>query len=175
MTLKNNSTKVENLIKFGSLYSPSNKPIISDKHLDDAIALITTCAKEDPGILLSELFQNSSSYMACFGLAVLSAAGPIKFLSDNNVRHAAIDILLSKNPIQLIEFVEYLKSKVFGRGFGSRPQKWVRKIMEGWLAKELRKYIKSCPDEMYDLLRLVHPRYKDQRGEMIRIFIGKIS
>ena len=120
------SEKIEKIIKMGTLYVPSEEPIVSEKHLSDVIELMLQCARADPGIILTEVFQNKEGHVACFGLAALSSAGPSEFLSDKNVRSAAVDILTHKNPIQLLEFVGYLRSKTFGRGFGSRPQKWVR-------------------------------------------------
>lgn len=166
--------RVKKIIAMGTLYQPSDEPIISDKHLDEMIAVLIACSKEDPGVLLTELYTNSSSHVAMVGLAVLSSAGPQDFLIDRNVRTAAIDILLQKNPIQILEFVEYIRSRTFGRGFGSRPQKWVRKVMEGWKKEELEKYLSSCPDEMHDLIKLIHPRYHGERGVIVSNFLKRV-
>ena len=100
-------------------------------------------------------------------MAAINGNANNKFLDRRKARRGAVALLSTFHPGQLIQFVELCKSKAFGRGFGSRPQKWVREVMERWDANRLETYTIKYPSALNQLVRLVHPRYTDERGSII--------
>lgn len=134
----------------------------------EALPLIIKASKSDPLYLLkAAAFARDANMkgMVKLGIAALSANAPNKFLVDN--RTAIISILSTFHPGQLMQFVDLMKSKVLGKGFGSRPQKWVRAVMEGWSAQKVEFFTLKYPKDFYSLLRLVHPNYTDSRGKLV--------
>lgn len=109
--------------------------------------------------------------MISLALAILSAGADESFFTKD-VNNAIQAVLLVYGPMQLLEYVEYMKSKAFGRGLGSKPQKWIRNVMEGWSPGILQKYIKACPKQLRDLLLLIHPRINGVRGQIIKEFLS---
>ena len=80
------------------------------------------------------------------------------------------------HPGQLLQFVELLKSKKLGKGFGSRSQKWVRDVIESWNVWKLEEYTLKYPTALNSLVRLVHPRLTDERaGISLYVLDGKAA
>jgi len=148
-----------------------NGEIPTEENADGAIELLTFAANKSPKFLLRETIISGGSAMMSLSLAVLFAQATNEFLSEDYVKEVAYELLVFKEPSVILEFVEYLKSKQLGRGFGSRPQKIIRRVMEAWQVETIEKYILNHQDEMKSLVRLVHPRYNDYHGELIRLLM----
>lgn len=145
----------------------------SDKFdVDKAIEILST-STENPKAFLSaieDVIHVGIDRMVMLALAVFLAKSDIIVLEKHTSR---IGILLTQfGPSKLIELVELLKSKVFGRGFGSRPQKMIRAVMESWSLNILKYYSIHCPKQLYSLIALVHPRYAGNRGKLVRNFLS---
>jgi 60 kDa SS-A/Ro ribonucleoprotein len=142
-----------------------------DEQVKEAIPLILTASKKDPEFLLKAAAfarDNNMKGMVKLALACLSSNAKDDFLSDSFNRNAIISLLGTFHPGQLLQFVELCKSGSLGKGFGSRPQKWVRAVMESWKANKLEDYTLKYPTALNSLLRLVHPRYETSgRGKIV--------
>jgi len=142
----------------------------ADEAAKEALPLMIERAKKDPDFLLKAACLARNSHMKGMvkvALAAIAGSSDEKFLNKPIVRSVAIALLSTFHPGQLIQFVELCKSKAFGRGLGSRPQKWVRATMELWGYKKLENYTLKYPTALNQLVRLVHPRYTDGRKGLI--------
>jgi hypothetical protein len=142
-----------------------------DDAAKEALPLFISMSKKDPDYLLKAACFARNGHMKGMvkvALAALSGNANQRFLNRRKTRRGAVALLSTFHPGQLIQFVELCKSKVLGRGFGSRPQKWVRDAMEGWTPGKLEVYTLKYPGALNQLVRLVHPRYTDERGGLIR-------
>lgn len=146
----------------------------ADAITNEATSVFIERAKIDPEFLLKGACVARNSHMkGMVKVALAAIAGNAKeeFLSKETIRLVAVELLKTFHPGQLIQFVELCKSKKFGRGFGSRPQKWVRAAMESWSAKKLEDYTLKYPQPLNQLVRLVHPRYTDARSGLVQYVI----
>lgn len=142
-----------------------------DDAAKEALPLFTERAQKDPEFLLKAACVARNSHMKGMvkvALAAIAGTAQESFLDKTLTRDAAIALLSTFHPGQLLQFVELVKSKQFGRGFGSRTQKWVRAAMERWGYKKLETYTLKYPTALNQLVRLVHPRYTDDRGGLIK-------
>lgn len=143
--------------------------------VEEAISLLTHSARRNPKFLLksiSDAVQMKADGMVMVALAVLATNAPVEFISRGSNVHMIVTCLGIYGPEELFEFVEYMRSKEFGRGFGSRPQKWIREIMETWTPSEIQEGFEKHPEEIMGLLKTVHPRYRDERGELVSSLIA---
>lgn len=143
----------------------------ADSQVKEALPLMKEAAKQDPLYLLkSAAFARDSHMkgMVKVGIAALAGNASEGFLSNEDNRKAIIAILSTFHPGQLLQFVEICKNKTFGRGFGSRPQKWVRAVIESWSPERIEDFTLKYPTALNSLVRLVHPRFLDYRGNLIR-------
>ncbi len=143
----------------------------ADDAAKEALPLFVDRAKKDPEFLLKAACIARNSHMKGMvkvALAAIAGAADERFISKDEVRDSAVALLSTFHPGQLIQFVELAKSKQFGRGFGSRSQKWVRSAMEKWGYKKLETYTLKYPSALNQLVRLVHPRYVDGRAGLIK-------
>ena len=141
----------------------------TDDAAKEALPLFISAAKKDPMFLLKAAAFARNSHMKGMvkvALAAVNGQASEDFLTREIVRKGAIGILKTFHPGQLIQFVELCKSKAFGRGFGSRPQKWVRSAMETWHPNKLEMYTLKYPQALNQLVRLVHPRYNTKHYSM---------
>lgn len=166
--------RVHNLLTTGCELGGIPINVTDEHNASDAINLISYAASEDPNFLLYQIITVASHNMAMLGLAAIIANAPDKYFEKYNVRADIHDVLFHKDPDQLLEFVEYLKGRLFTRGFGSRPQKMARKAMESWADGTLKRYVEVYPKSLYALLRLIHPRYKGARGDMVQGLLKKL-
>jgi len=142
----------------------------ADRAAKEALPLFIDRAQKDPEFLLKGACFARSSHMkgmVLTALAALAGSANPSFLGKQETRQAVVALLSTFGPNQLIQFVELMKSKTFGRGFGSRPQKWVRAAMESWKPWKVEQNTLKYPTAMNQLVRLVHPRYKDVRAGLI--------
>lgn len=143
----------------------------ADDAAKESLPLLIERAKKDPEFLLKAACIARNSHMKGMvkvALAAIAGSSDEVFVSKNSTRSVAVALLSTFHPGQLIQFVELCKSKSFGRGFGSRPQKWVRAAMENWGYKKLENFTLKYPSALNQLVRLVHPRYTDGRAGLIR-------
>ncbi len=141
---------------------------VGENLADNAISLVSYAACVDPQLLLSEILTAASHNMSMLALAALVANAPDPYLNRISTKGDIHEVLIHRDPDQLLEFIEYLKNRAFGKGFGSRPQKMVRKAMEHWSTQTLQRYADVYPKSLYALLRLVHPRYKNSKGQVVQ-------
>ena len=144
---------------------------LNEEHASEAIKLLKFACNKSPKFLLRETVISGGSNMSILALAILYAQASEEFLSEKYVKDLVYELLIFKTPPDLLEFVEYLKSKMLGRGFGSRPQKLIRRVMETWQIDTLETYILNHQNDLTDLVRLVHPRYSNYHGELIRLLM----
>jgi len=145
-----------------------------DEQLNEALPLIINFAKKNPEYLLKACsFARKADMkgMVLLGLASLSANASIDFLNDN--KSTIISLLSTFHPKLLMQFVDLLISKKLGKGFGSRPQKYVRTVMEGWTAAKVEENTLKYATDFYALLRLVHPRYIDERASLVNYLLSE--
>lgn len=136
--------------------------------VQETIDILIVCARNDPEYLLGSI-QNVVEVridgMVSLALAILTSCAPDDFFTQYT-RGAISGILNFYTPIQLLEYVEFMRSKFFGRGFGSRAQKIVRMALESWDIASLKNTSKHA-EEFKTLLRLVHPRFCGNRGKIV--------
>src|SRR5690606_34710968 len=143
----------------------------ADDAAKEALPLLIERAQKDPEFLLKAACLARNTHMKGMvkvALAAIAGSSDERFLVKDINRNAAVALLATFHPGQLIQFVELMKSKSFGRGFGSRPQKWVRSAMEAWGYNKLEDYTLKYPTALNQLVRLVHPRYTDGRAGLIK-------
>lgn len=143
----------------------------ADDAAKEALPLLVERANKDPEFLLKAACLARNSHMKGMvkvALAAIAGSSSEQFLTKTTTRETAVALLSTFHPGQLIQFVELCKSKQFGRGFGSRPQKWVRAAMENWGYRKLETYTLKFPTALNQLVRLVHPRYTDGRAGLIK-------
>ena len=148
-----------------------------DDVVKEAIPLIIEASKKDPTYLLkAAVFARKANLkgMVKVAIAALSTNASDKFLTDN--RNTIVNLLGTFHPGQLIQFVELLKSKQFGKGFGSRPQKWIRSVMENWTNERIEEHTLKYASDLYSLVRLVHPRFTDLlKGKLVDYILSSNS
>ncbi len=137
----------------------------------EAIDIFKKVAETNPKHLLHAIrsvVENRIDGMVLTGLVVLTSAAPKEFFLDRKNKGTMLALLSVYEPPFLLDYVELLKSGFFGRGFGSRPQKWVRTIMEGWSILMIKEYFIKFPSQYHSLIKLVHPRYLGDRGLLVK-------
>ena len=146
----------------------------ADDAAKEALPLFIERAKKDPEFLLKGACLARNSHMKGMvkvALAAIAGSADERFLEQEVTKNAAIALLSTFHPGQLVQFVELCKSKRFGRGLGSRVQKWVRAAMERWGYMKLENYTLKFPTALNQLVRLIHPRYKDGRAGLIKYIL----
>lgn len=159
-------TEVLNLLVQGAM--PMSDP---ERAADAAIALLSRTAETQPKFLVEairDVVQIRIDNMIMVALACLSAKAPEEFLAKRGIQVYIMNMLAVYNPPAILEYVELLRSKELGRGFGARPQKWVKDVLHGLRLDTLQEYIKDFPKEMCALVRLAHPKYVGPRGELVK-------
>jgi len=145
-----------------------------ENNVESAITLFKFSAEKDPMFMLRETMAMSGSKMALLSIAILYSRASEEFLTAN--KKDIYKILSDKMPSQLLECTELIKSKSLGRGLGARPQKAIRRVMESWSSEDLEEFMLQQPRALYALIRLIHPRYNDYRGELIQLLLrGKFK
>jgi len=148
--------------------------IDGEEAAEKIIKIFSAAAQKNPQRLLDsiqEAVELKIDGMTTLALAIFIAQSNEIFLRKAYVL-STIEILLGAyRPPKLLEFVEYLKSKFFGRGLGAKPQKLVRNVMESWSLATLQNFSIKYPKELYSLIILIHPRFNDDRGILIKKFL----
>ena len=149
-----------------------------DKNEEDtAIDLLKKSAKDYPDVLWSliyEAFGYDNLGMAIPAMAAYLTSSTTDNHFNFKIKKYFINLLSTLNPVTLLELTEYIKSKVFGKGLGSRNQKLLQKIIESWNSKTLKEYIDLYPEEVLNLLKILHPKLSDEKNEIIKNIVNKI-
>lgn len=148
---------------------------ILDEEVRAALDLLIFTAKHKSPILKHEIGLATIQFpwMSSLAIAALCASAPEKYVSRPDVKQFITSVLWHMDPDMLMEFVDYLRPKTLGRGFGSRPQKLLRKVMHEWNETTLEKYILEFKESMILLVKLVHPKYQGYKGELIKMLLEK--
>jgi hypothetical protein len=163
--------KLNSVLKAGRI-NRSKEDDLEDLEVEIALNILRHAAQEHADHLLQKIAVVASIEMTSLALAVLLACGPDKYLSNPDKKTTIKYVMSHLTPAQLLEIVEYLRSGVLGRGFGSRPQKIIRAVMETWSEDIIESCIVKNPQETAGLVKLVHPRYRGRRGELIQILMN---
>lgn len=143
-----------------------------------AIDILCKAAEEDPYKLLNTIYQAVETRldgMVAIALACLTSRASEGFLNEPKTNGTLLTIFGTYEPPVLLEYVEMMKSKMFGRGFGSRPQKWIRQVMESWNVTTIDAYLTVDGASFYHLIRLVHPRYNGVRGQLVKELLNSVQ
>jgi hypothetical protein len=144
----------------------------ADNAAKEAIKLFVEVSKKDPTYLLKAAAYARNvnmKGMVKLGIAALAANASDDFL--DTYRSNIVDLLATFNPNQLLQFVELMKSKALGRGFGARSQKWIQLVMQSWNDDRIEEFTLKYPTSFKALLRLAHPNYKGFNGKLVRYLL----
>lgn len=138
----------------------------------EAINIIKNIASTRPNILLEMIFKVSRSDLAIdmlpTAIACLICSSPSDYLMNKYVKKHIIAILIKFGPSKLLETVELVKSKVFGRGMGSTAQKLFKKIIESWDESTLIWYSNFYKDSVKHLTKIIHPKLAGRKGNIVK-------
>ena len=168
---RNYAADVLNILLIGR---PTDIEAISDDSAGMVIDILKEMSIKDPQLVLRHIrdaVECRLDRMVPLALAILTTSADEMFFNRENIGTIQ-SILTVYDPPELLEYIEWLKSKAFGKGFGSRPQKWVRATVESWSPKYIDTYAERHPLALRSLVRLVHPRLRGTRGERIRAFLA---
>lgn len=163
--------RLNSVLKTGRI-DRSKEDDLEDLEVSIAINILRHAAQNHADHLLQKTAVVASVEMTSLAIAILLANAPEKYLSNPAKKSAIRYVLAHLAPPQLLETVEYLKGGALGRGFGSRPQKMIRAVMESWSEEIIETYIMEYQGEFTSLVKLVHPRYRGRRGELIQILMN---
>ena len=121
---------VNNILCCG--YIERTKIFVNETHIDDVIDTLKKASENIPNVMLTSLLLAPNSSMSCLGLSILFANANDDFLSSDDTKDKCAIILENFDAEQIAEFIDYLRCRIFGRGFGSRPQKLIKNIIESW-------------------------------------------
>lgn len=143
---------------------------------DAAIDLLKKAAEKSPDILWSAIFE-AFSYdnvgMAIPAMAAYLCSENVKDNFNSKIRYYFIDLLLTLGPIDLLDLAEYIQSKVFGIGLGSRSQKLLRSVIEKWKLETLKNNVLLHPEQVLSLIKILHPRFNGEKGLIIKSITNK--
>lgn len=160
--------KIFNLLFYGKIDLEDN---VEDEEVA-AIELLKKSAASHPDLLWSAIFETCSygnMGMISPAMAAYLCSPATEYTMNYKIKSYCIEILETFNPYELLELAEYIKSKVFGKGLGSRNQKILRKVIERWSIESLKEFSNIYPNELYYLIRIVHPRLSGEKGEIVKL------
>lgn len=165
---------VRQLVVYGEL--PSNQS--SNEDIEEfIISYLKGIAETNPQVLWSAIFE-ACSYDE-MGLSITALAAYLCSSNCNDhivdIKNYLIDLLSTFDPPELLELTEFIKSKVFGTGLGSKSQKILRNSMEKWNFETLKQFSILYPKDLYSLCKILHPRFSGDKGEIIKLIMHKIS
>lgn len=140
---------------------------------EEAISLLREAALHKPEMLFEVLASHINSPMVIVGLAAFICNGSDDYI-NNKIKNELFKILIDYEITELKFLTELIKSKIFGRGLGSRSQKLLRRVMENWTVADLKNQIVSNHQAVRDLIQLIHPRFSDStRSDLVRDLFNK--
>jgi len=137
-----------------------------------AIELLKKSALSHPDLLWSAIFEVCSygnMGMITPAMAAYLCSPATEYTMNYKIKAYCIEILETLTPVELLELTEYIKSKVFGKGLGSRNQKIIRKVIERWSVESLKTYRDLYPKELHDLIKIIHPRLFGEKGDIVKL------
>ena len=140
---------------------------------DEILSFLASCAKEHQEIyweVITEAIQEKHEGMLSLAFAAFMSSESFEYISEN-YRYLLINFLSTLEPVYLLELTEHLKDKTFGVGLGSRKQKMIKEIMEAWTIEDLKAFTIIYPKQIYSLIRLIHPKYNGEKGDIIKSII----
>lgn len=154
--------EIEQLVIYGKLINEGTDPL----------ELLRAAAQQEPDLLFKLITEVASGPMIIPSVAAfLCTNNPNFSLLPGKVQDELFALLLLYSATDLLLLVEIIRSKVFGRGLGSRNQKLIRRVLEAWTETDLKENIMLDDKAVYALLRLIHPRYTDRRSLIIKDLI----
>lgn len=136
---------------------------------EDPLDLLRRAAKEDSRLLWQLILQYPSRSFPMNLPALAAWLGGVDESQLHLGHISQIQVLLkSCSATDLLLLTELLRSKVFGRGLGSKFQKMIRYVVENWTGFDLKEHILKDAKAVYALLRLIHPRFYDERATVIK-------
>lgn len=152
-------------------------PYPQEIDIDLAMSLLEQGVVEAPLLVLDHLtaitVESKATGMVRIALACLLSKVHSDFFQNPGNLTSIHFLLTSMNCNELKELTDLLKSKSFGKGLGSRPQKLIRKTMESWSIESLKTSIITEATALYSLIRLIHPRYHGSRAKIIKELLNK--
>jgi len=143
---------------------------------DAAIELLKKSADKEPDLLWAAIFEAFTyeiTGMALPAMAAYLCCPKTKSNFNYKVKSYFVDLLLTLNPVSLLELTEYVQSKVFGGGLGSRNQKLLSSVLEKWKLETFKEYGEIYPSEMLALVKILHPKFQGEKGKIIRTLTNK--
>jgi 60 kDa SS-A/Ro ribonucleoprotein len=142
--------------------------------IKEAVSVFGTLSKIDPEFLLKAIcFARNSNMkgMVLIAIANLYVNASTEFLDNNREKLAST--LKSFNPNNLNDFMEFFKSKVFGKGLGARVQKAINFVICSKTPKELSMLTLKYPSALRNLVINCHPALTDEQSVSIHYLFGK--
>lgn len=143
----------------------------TNEEAEYAIQYLRLGAAEAPEVVLGLCFDVFNNGMDPTHMAMLALAACISLCPDplfKTYYKLFLEVISFLTAKELRYLTNLLKSRSFGTGLGSRAQKLLRAYMESWSPEGVAFNIEFYVQDFYTLLRLLHPRYKDVRGQMVR-------
>ncbi len=141
----------------------------AEEMMKEATPLMLNAAILDPTYLLSAACFSRNLNMKGLvkvAIACLNGKASDEFLQSN--RGEIVELLSTFPPNHLVQFVELCKSKKFGRGFGSRAQKWVGEVIQNWKPWKLEVNTVKSFNQMNQLIRLAHPNLQGPNADLVK-------
>ncbi len=137
----------------------------------DPISFLSQQAGEEPKELLEKAFialNKQITGMAPLVIATILSKTPdgVLFLLKNDLYRFCQYLL----PDDILIIADILKNKELGKGLGSFAQKLLRSTMENWTVQDLEEFDNG--QIIKELAKIVHPRFKGKKGEILRKFLG---
>lgn len=165
-------TQLVNLIYSGSPDGQYFDPI-PENILTQTINILIQSAKEEPAYYLQILSAPECAItpMVMLSISILFAYASSAFLSNSS--EEIYHILKVYDAKQLYELTHLIKTKTFKKGLGSREQKAIRRVMEAWSADDLKAFMISQGRYLFNLIRIIHPRYQGNKIEVLESLLKK--
>lgn len=173
MTMNDNQKMLLHILSYGSLPNSPDNPDLAAEGIISVLANAAYQTPKDLLVAIKDVVQVRIDSMVMVAMANLFAYAPDEFFTAN-ILNTILSIMDIYEPPLLLEFVLILQERDLGKGFGSRPQKLIRAVMETWMKSTVDTYCNHFPNEMTLLAKKVHPRIPSSgRGESLAKLLGK--
>lgn len=164
--------KLFNLLFYGKINIEDDlKDEFEDEEVE-AIKLLKKSAASCPELLWLAIFETCSygnMGMITPALAAYLCSPATDYTMNYKIKSYCLEILETLAPFELLDLTEYIQSKVFGKGLGSRNQKIIRKVIEKWSLETLKANSELYPKELYNLIKIIHPRLSGEKGDIVKL------
>lgn len=138
----------------------------------EVINLLKYSAVDDVQSLFAILVKYHTSPMVIPALAAVLGSTPTEYFTPQ-IKKDLFQILITYEADDLALLLELIKSRVFGRGLGSRTQKLFRRVLESWTETDYKTQIVAFHSEVKSLVLLCHPRLQGVRGELVQSLFSR--